>query len=102
MKTKIAHLTATILAAVALAPAAFAAPVYGPKPSHGFKSQAAPNCCEAGACNTKGCCTTKRVSTGSAGYGRQIFPAKRVIDCNGNCPVAAQSQPAVCKKGSRA
>ena len=102
MKTKIAHLTATIYAFVMLAPAAFAAPEYGPKPSHGTKDQAAPTCETGGSCKGKDCCTTKLVSTGISGYHHQVTSTKRILECNANCPLTAKDQAKVCKSGSRA
>lgn len=102
MKTKIARLTATIFAAVALAPVAFAASEYGPRPSHGNKDQTAPSCCMSSPCKGKDCCTTKMVMNGYTGNHNQIPVYKRVIDCKGNCPVTVDDQKAACSRGSRA
>lgn len=102
MKTKIAHIAATILVTIALAPAAFAAPEYGPKPSHGSKARPTPSCCVSAPCKGVDCCTTKSVMTGYMGNKGQIPVYKRVIDCKGNCPVTVNNQRSVCRKGSRA
>lgn len=102
MKTKIARLTVTLFAAVALAPLAFAAPEYGPKPSRRTATQAAPTCCMSAPCKGKDCCTTKLVMTGYTGNHNQVPTYKRVIDCKGNCPVVVDDQKAACSKGSRA
>ncbi|MBN8457344.1 MAG: hypothetical protein J0M04_05835 [Verrucomicrobia bacterium] len=102
MKMKIAQTTATILAAIALASIAFAAPDYGPKPSRKSRSQPTQGCCVSAPCKGVDCCTTKSVMTGYMGNHSQIPVYKRVIDCKGNCPVTVNNQRSICRKGSRA
>jgi hypothetical protein len=102
MKTKIARLSAMLITAAALAPAAFAGPKYTPRFSNGASPQnpTADCCVVRHECKTDVCCKTKKVSSAPLGRAGQTY-TKKVRDCKTICPVASENKRAVCKKGDR-